>query len=52
MLGEKLFTKGDYDCDKEIRTLELLKLRFGEANLLNCEAIPLLLTHPLLGLHP
>lgn len=42
MLAEKLLAKGDYDCDKEIRTLELLKIRFGEANLLNCEASPLL----------
>ena len=40
MLAEKLLSKGDYDCDREIRTLELLKLRFGEANLLNCEARP------------
>ncbi|CAK0784759.1 hypothetical protein CVIRNUC_007963 [Coccomyxa viridis] len=37
MLAEKLLSKGDYDCDREIRTLELLKLRFGELNLLNCE---------------
>lgn len=41
MLAEKLLSKGDYDCDREIRTLELLKLRFGEANLLNCEARPM-----------
>ena len=40
MLAEKLLAKGDYDCDKEIRTLELLKIRFGENNLLNCEARP------------
>ena len=40
MLAEKLLSKGDYDCDQEIRTLELLKLRFGEANLLNCEVRP------------
>ena len=38
MLAEKLLSKGGYDCDREIRTLELLKLRFGEVNLLNCEA--------------
>ena len=43
MLAEKLLSKGDYDCDREIRTLELLKLRFGEVNLLNCEARPALL---------
>ena len=40
MLAERLLAKGDYDCDKEIRTLELLKIRFGENNLLNCEARP------------
>ena len=38
MLAERLLAKGDYDCDKEIRTLELLKIRFGENSLLNCEA--------------
>ena len=43
MLAEKLLSKGNYDCDREIRTLELLKLRFGEANLLNCEARPVAL---------
>ena len=37
MLAEKLLTKTDYDCEREIRTLELLKLRFGDANLHNCE---------------
>ena len=40
MLAERLLAKSDYDCDKEIRTLELLKIRFGENNLLNCEARP------------
>ena len=40
MLAERLLAKGDYDCDKEIRTLELLKIRFGENSLLNCEASP------------
>lgn len=37
MLADKLLAKPDYDCDREIRTLELLKLRFGEGNLHNCE---------------
>ncbi len=37
LLAEKLLGKTDYECDREIRTLELLKLRFGEANLHNCE---------------
>ena len=40
MLAEKLLAKDDYDCDREIRTLELLKIRFGDSNLLNCEASP------------
>lgn len=37
MLSDKLLSKTDYTCDREIRTLELLKLRFGDANLHNCE---------------
>lgn len=37
MLGEKLLAKPGCDCEPEIRTLELLKLRFGDANLHNCE---------------
>ena len=37
MLSDKLLSKTDYNCDREIRSLELLKLRFGEANLHNCE---------------
>lgn len=39
MLSDKLLTKTDYNCDREIRTLELLKLRFGDANLHNCEVM-------------
>ncbi|KAK9907618.1 hypothetical protein WJX75_007065 [Coccomyxa subellipsoidea] len=39
LLADKLLAKTDYDCDREIRTLELLKLRFGEANLHNCEVM-------------
>ncbi|EIE27163.1 hypothetical protein COCSUDRAFT_55186 [Coccomyxa subellipsoidea C-169] len=39
LLAEKLLGKTDYECDREIRTLELLKLRFGEANLHNCEVM-------------
>ncbi len=38
LLADKLLAKTDYDCDREIHTLELLKLRFGDANLHNCEA--------------
>lgn len=37
MLGDKLLAKQRYDCEGEIRTLELLKLRFGDANLHRCE---------------
>ncbi|XP_024541138.1 anaphase-promoting complex subunit 2 isoform X1 [Selaginella moellendorffii] len=37
MLAEKLLNKSDYDTDREIRTLELLKLRFGENNMHSCE---------------
>ena len=37
MLSERLLTKNDYECDRELRTLELLKVRFGEGNLLNAE---------------
>lgn len=33
MLAERLLAKSDYDCNHELRTLELLKLRFGEASL-------------------
>lgn len=39
MLAEKLLTKTDYDTQREIRTLELLKLRFGDANLHSCEVM-------------
>ena len=38
MLADKLLAKADYECSREVRTLELLKLRFGDANLHNCEA--------------
>ena len=53
MLADRLLAKADYDCDREIRTLELLKLRFGDTNLNNCEvdmgaAVMLLVV---LGLH-
>ncbi|CAM6090151.1 unnamed protein product [Calypogeia fissa] len=37
MLAEKLLNKSDYDTDRNIRTLELLKLRFGENNMHGCE---------------
>eukprot|EP00887_Chlorella_sp_A99_P005758 scaffold1.g5758.t1 len=37
MLAERLLAKTSYDCDRELRTLELLKVRFGEASLHNAE---------------
>lgn len=46
MLSDKLLSKTDYNCDREIRTLELLKLRFGDANLHNCEVGILAMPHP------
>lgn len=40
MLADRLLCKGsDYDCDRELRTLELLKLRFGESSLHNAEVM-------------
>lgn len=37
MLAEKLLNKSDYDIDTEIRTLELLKIHFGESSMQRCE---------------
>ncbi|PRP72994.1 hypothetical protein PROFUN_14657 [Planoprotostelium fungivorum] len=37
MLAEKLMACEDYDIDQHVKTLELLKLRFGEGQLHNCE---------------
>ncbi|XP_047323702.1 anaphase-promoting complex subunit 2 [Impatiens glandulifera] len=37
MLAEKLLNKTDYDIDMEIRTLELLKIHFGETSMQKCE---------------
>lgn len=37
MLAEKLLNKYDYDIDSEIRTLELLKIHFGENSMQRCE---------------
>ncbi|KMZ69241.1 Anaphase-promoting complex subunit 2 [Zostera marina] len=37
MLAEKLLNKFDYDINSEIRTVELLKIHFGESNMQNCE---------------
>lgn len=37
MLADRLMAKTDYDTDRDLHTLELLKLRFGESNLHQCE---------------
>lgn len=37
MLAEKLLAKTDFDTDNDFRTLEHLKMRFGENNLHDCE---------------
>jgi anaphase-promoting complex subunit 2 len=37
MLADRLIAITDYDVDKEVRNLELLKLRFDESSLHNCE---------------
>ncbi|KAJ4902458.1 Anaphase-promoting complex subunit 2 [Raphanus sativus] len=37
ILTEKLLNKTDYDIDPEIRTVELLKIHFGEASMQRCE---------------
>jgi len=37
MLADKLLANLDYNTDKELHTLELLKLRFGDASMRQCE---------------
>ncbi len=37
MLADKLLANLTFDTDQEVHTLELLKLRFGELSMLNCE---------------
>ncbi len=39
LLGDRLLSNSSYNMEKEIRNLELLKLRFGESNLFACEAM-------------
>lgn len=39
MLAEKLIQKKSFDCSKELKTLELLKIRFGEAALHSAEVM-------------
>lgn len=37
MLADKLLQNLEYDTDRDVQTLELLKLRFGEESLQQCE---------------
>jgi hypothetical protein len=39
MLAARLLAKGGYDCQREVRTLEMLKIRFGDAELHHCEVM-------------
>ena len=39
LLGDRLLSSYSYNMEKEIRYLELLKLRFGDSNLFCCEAM-------------
>ena len=39
ILADKLLKRDDFDTDKEVRTLELLKLRFGESSMHSCEVM-------------
>ncbi|KAL7507453.1 hypothetical protein ACHAXN_004943 [Cyclotella atomus] len=39
MLADKLLSNLEYDTDKEVHNLELLKLRFGEASMRQCEVM-------------
>lgn len=39
MLADKLLANMDYNTDKELHTLELLKLRFGEMSMRQCEVM-------------
>lgn len=39
MLADRLLGKGGYECDRELRTLELLKVRFGEGGLHGAEVM-------------
>ena len=39
MLSNRLLSQFTYNTEREIRNLELLKLRFGEASLQQCEVM-------------
>ena len=38
-MGDRLLSSYSFNMEKEIRNLELLKLRFGDSNLFSCEAM-------------
>lgn len=40
LLAERLLARGGFDLSHELKTLELLKLRFGEESLRPCEVRP------------
>ena len=39
MLADKLLANMDYNTDKELHTLKLLKLRFGDMSMRQCEVM-------------
>eukprot|EP01065_Artemidia_motanka_P042159 TRINITY_DN5606_c4_g1_i1.p1 TRINITY_DN5606_c4_g1~~TRINITY_DN5606_c4_g1_i1.p1 ORF type:complete len:847 (+),score=308.75 TRINITY_DN5606_c4_g1_i1:107-2647(+) len=39
LLAQRLVRRGSFDCDSDLETLELLKLRFGEPSLQPCEVM-------------
>lgn len=39
MLADKLVQNLTYDTDREVQNLELLKLRFGESSMHQCEVM-------------
>ena len=49
MLADRLMGKADYETDRDLHTLELLKLRFGESNLHQCEIMLKVRCPPTMG---
>ena len=39
LLADRILTNFNYETDREVRNLELLKLRFGESQLHHCEVM-------------
>ena len=52
VLGAQLLTCSDYNCERAIRTMELLKLRFGEPVMHACEVRGLCIRHQCAALYP